>query len=100
MASLESVMTSHEPGSVGIRAGVLPVAGFAGKGAGAPGNGFNAPRFVSGKSSHEPTHPHPLRGGEHNSGRATRVPLLGGVRGGFPAARRDSGILRLASPAA
>ena len=35
-------------------------------------------------SDREPTHPRPLRGGEKTGGRATSVPLLGGVRGGFP----------------
>ncbi len=34
-------------------------------------------------STHEPTQPQPLPGGEQNGGRATAVPLLGGVRGGF-----------------
>src|SRR5438094_8337190 len=32
---------------------------------------------------HEPTHPRPLPGGEQTIVRAARVPLLGGVRGGF-----------------
>ncbi len=36
-----------------------------------------------------PTHPQPLRGGEEDSGRATAVPLLGGVRGGFVVPIRD-----------
>src|SRR5437867_6823432 len=32
---------------------------------------------------HVPTHPRPLPGGEQASVRAAKVPLLGGVRGGF-----------------
>ena len=42
---------------------------------------------------HEPTYPRPLQGGEQNSGRATAVPLLGGVRGGFMVPMRDSEIV-------
>ena len=34
--------------------------------------------------TNEPTHPNPLPGGERSDGRAPSVPLLGGVRGGFP----------------
>src|SRR5437867_12592974 len=32
---------------------------------------------------HAPTHPRPLPGGEQTFVRAAKVPLLGGVRGGF-----------------
>jgi len=34
-----------------------------------------------------------LQGGERNSGRATAVPLVGGVRGGFMGPMPDSGIV-------
>src|SRR5437867_9043684 len=34
-------------------------------------------------SFHEPTHPRPLPGGEQAFVRGSKVPLLGGVRGGF-----------------
>ena len=49
------VEASHEPGSAGTLAGVLPVERFAGKGAGAPRNGslvqgFKARSFSSGNS--------------------------------------------------
>src|SRR5437867_8396294 len=38
---------------------------------------------------HEPTHPRPLPGGEQASVRAAKVPLLGGVRGGFMVPMHD-----------
>ena len=40
----------------------------------------------------QPT-PNPSKEGEQNCGRATAVPLLGGVRGGFMGPMRDSGIV-------
>jgi len=45
------------------------------------------------KSLHEPAHPQPLPGGEQNSGRATAVPLLGGVRGGLNAADKPQSLV-------
>ena len=58
----------------------------------------DAPKLLEGahgvpRPTHEPTHPRPLQGGEQNGGRATAVPLLGGVRGGFMGQIRDSGIV-------
>src|SRR6185369_166346 len=43
-----------------------------------------------GRPLDEPTHSRSLPGGEQNIGRATTVPQLGGVRGGFMVPTRDS----------
>ena len=45
------------------------------------------------KPLREPTHPHPLQGGEQKNGRATAVPLLGGVRGGSNAADKPQSLV-------
>ena len=48
-------------------------------------DGFMVPRRdIKGlEALQEPTHPQPLRRGEHALARVLSVPLLGGVRGGF-----------------
>src|SRR5438093_12514740 len=38
---------------------------------------------INNETLHEPTHPRPLPGGEQAFVRGAKVPLLGGVRGGF-----------------
>src|SRR5437667_9908639 len=47
-------------------------------------------------SLHEPTHPRPLPGGEQAIVHAAKIPLLGGVRGGFmvpvPAPKRKEAL--------
>ncbi len=82
---MELTLTPHEPGSAGTLAGVLPVELFAGKGAGAPGNGswvqgFDARNVLSENS-------HPDRFPREREQRIARLPLAQRYRTD-PAARR------------